>query len=100
VPAEGIVLAKHGEGYVGMSYGDFVPGDPASFVQPFMGTLREYRGRGIATILKQRLIAVAASRGAQRIVTSNDSENAPILAVNRRLGFRPSAARVTLERGE
>ncbi len=53
------------------------------------GVRREYRGRGIALALKLLAIRFARSVGAQEITTSNDSLNAPMLAVNRKLGYQP-----------
>ncbi len=48
-----------------------------------------YRGQGIAQALKLRTVQYARSRGARLIRTNNDSTNAPMLAINRKLGFRP-----------
>lgn len=50
---------------------------------------REYRSRGIASALKRRSIAEAMKRGCRYIRTHNDSLNAPMLAINRKLGFKP-----------
>jgi GNAT superfamily N-acetyltransferase len=55
----------------------------------FTGTLREYRGRGLARAVKLGSIHWAAENGITSIVTTNDATNAPMLAVNRRLGYRP-----------
>jgi len=90
VPGEGVFLAMDGAEYVGISYGNYVEGDPGAFFQQFTGTRREYRGRGIAGLLKLHLVAFAAQHGVERIRTVNDEENAPMLAINRTLGFRPS----------
>jgi RimJ/RimL family protein N-acetyltransferase len=56
----------------------------------FTGTLREYRGRGLALAVKLASIHWAAAHGSSMMVTTNDLENAPMLAVNKRLGYRPS----------
>lgn len=55
----------------------------------FTGTLRAYRGRGLARLVKLASIRWAAAHGIERILTGNDATNAPMLAVNRRLGYRP-----------
>lgn len=55
----------------------------------FTGVREEFRGRGIATALKVKGLQFAKERGTRRVVTDNDSENAPMLAINRKLGFRP-----------
>jgi RimJ/RimL family protein N-acetyltransferase len=53
------------------------------------GVDRAYRGRMIALALKLLTIQYAKERGAEAIVTNNDSQNAPMLAVNRKLGYVP-----------
>jgi GNAT superfamily N-acetyltransferase len=50
---------------------------------------RAYRGRGIATALKQATIAWAVEHGLEALDTGNDVENAPMRAVNLALGYRP-----------
>jgi GNAT superfamily N-acetyltransferase len=68
----------------------------------FTGTLRPFRGRGLALAVKLASIRWAAEHGITQLVTTNDETNAPMLAVNRRLGYRPSGRRVeyVLERPE
>lgn len=53
------------------------------------GTLPEFRGRGLATIAKQASLARAAELGCTVVYTGNDAKNAPMLAINRKLGYRP-----------
>jgi RimJ/RimL family protein N-acetyltransferase len=55
------------------------------------GTCRDRRGRGFATLAKVESMCRAASLGIRRIVTENDRGNAPMLAINDRLGFRETA---------
>jgi len=50
-------------------------------------TRRDRRGRGLATLAKIESARRAAALGITRILTSNNRENAPMLAVNRKLGF-------------
>jgi GNAT superfamily N-acetyltransferase len=54
------------------------------------GTLRRYRGRGLAKIAKSVALRRAAESGITAAMTSNDEVNAPMLAVNEWLGYRPS----------
>jgi GNAT superfamily N-acetyltransferase len=56
----------------------------------FTGTMPGYRGRGLALAVKLGSIHWAAERGVTSMVTTNDDVNAPMLAINRRLGYRPS----------
>jgi GNAT superfamily N-acetyltransferase len=62
------------------------------------GTLREYRGRGLAELVKRHSLARCASAGLTAAFTENDETNAPMLAVNERLGYRPSSTRITFSR--
>jgi GNAT superfamily N-acetyltransferase len=55
----------------------------------FTGTLRAYRGRRLARLAKLASIAWAAEHGIEAIVTENDETNAPMLALNTSLGYRP-----------
>ena len=64
----------------------------------FNGVRREYRGRGIALALKLLAIDFCRRSGAARIRTNNDSENAPMLAINRRLGYVPEPGWYVLRR--
>lgn len=78
-----------------------VDGKPVSFsmlmvdpgtgraVSGFATTLPEYRGRGLAGLCKRRTLAKAAEHGITHAMTYNDETNAPMLAINRRLGYRP-----------
>jgi GNAT superfamily N-acetyltransferase len=60
----------------------------------FTGTLREYRGRGLALAVKLATTHWAAANGITQITTTNDETNAPMLAINRRLGYKPGGRRV------
>lgn len=54
-------------------------------------TLPAYRGRGLARLAKLAALHRARAAGATEAYTSNDEANAPMLAVNTRLGYRPVA---------
>ncbi|MEV0807054.1 GNAT family N-acetyltransferase [Micromonospora sp. NPDC050200] len=58
----------------------------------FTGTVPEYRGRGLARLVKQAALHRAATSGVRVAYTSNDEANAPMLAINTRLGYRPVAS--------
>jgi GNAT superfamily N-acetyltransferase len=60
----------------------------------FTGVLRAYRGRGLALAVKLATTHWAAANGITQIVTDNDETNAPMLAINRRLGYEPVGRRV------
>jgi mycothiol synthase len=56
----------------------------------------EYRGRGIARAVKLQSLAQAVEHGVPFVYTDNDSENAPMLHINERLGYRPRPGFVSL----
>ena len=62
------------------------------------GTRRAFRSRGLARLLKTHSLHIAGRRGATIAITGNDETNAPMLAVNTRLGYRPFSRRLEWER--
>jgi GNAT superfamily N-acetyltransferase len=62
------------------------------------GTLRSHRGRGLARLAKIATIRACGEAGIRRMTTSNDATNAPMLAVNDRLGYRPTIVSTRLEK--
>jgi len=56
-----------------------------------------HRNRGIATALKQAQIAWASRNGYRELMTSTQDANAPMRAVNDKLGYEPRPAWIRLE---
>jgi mycothiol synthase len=48
----------------------------------------DHRGQGVAFALKLAACRWALTKGVKKIVTGNDSSNAPMLAINTKLGFK------------
>jgi GNAT superfamily N-acetyltransferase len=63
------------------------------------GVVPAYRGRSIALALKVKAIAYARQAGYRRLRTNNDAENAPMLAINQKLGYRPEPGVYLLRKG-
>jgi GNAT superfamily N-acetyltransferase len=63
------------------------------------GVLAIHRGRGLGLLLKRVVLARAREAGIERIFTTNDETNGPMLAINRRVGFAPFATRTAWRRG-
>jgi mycothiol synthase len=85
---EAFFLAAYGGEYVGMTVLERESLRPDTYHVGFTGTHPRYRGRGIASQLKRRAVEYARDQGIRFLVTNNDSLNAPIWAINEKLGFR------------
>jgi GNAT superfamily N-acetyltransferase len=85
---DGQIVAADGDAWIGLAAIERVPGASAMY-NGITGVLPPYRGRGIALALKLLASRAARRHGAAYLRTNNDSQNAPMLTVNRRLGYRP-----------
>jgi RimJ/RimL family protein N-acetyltransferase len=94
---EGQILAADGDEYVGLAAVGYFE-DQNYMYNNITGVLPAYRGRKIAQALKLLTIHYAKAFGAATIRTSNDSENAPMLAINRKLGYQPQPGTYLLHR--
>ena len=79
-------IAVDGDRAVAMSYLKFPP-VRGTIWTGYTCTDRDYRGRGIARAVKLQSLAQAAELGVNVVQTDNDSENAPMLHINERLGY-------------
>lgn len=86
--AEGEIVAVQGERWAGVTSVAVYPEKRLAY-NSYTGVRREFRGHGLATALKLLAIRMARRHGLQGMRTNNDSENGPMLAVNRRLGYEP-----------
>ena len=62
------------------------------------GTLPEFRGRGLATLAKRASLTRAAELGVTAVYTGNDVTNAPMQAINRKLGYTPCSTMLSWAR--
>jgi GNAT superfamily N-acetyltransferase len=81
-------IARDGDRIVALSFILYPPvrGVPET---GYTAVDRAYRGRGIAAAVKLETLAQAIDLGATAVRTDNDGQNAPILHINERLGYRP-----------
>lgn len=86
--AEGELVAAHGDEWIGMAALLDYP-ESGVMYHGITGVLPAFRGKGLATALKLLAIRLARARGVKMLRTNNDAENAPMLAINRKLGYQP-----------
>lgn len=79
-------LALQGDTVVGFT-GCFRTEDEGIAEQWLTGVRREHRGQGLALALKLACIRALQGLGYTKLMTDNDTRNAPMLAVNTKLGF-------------
>ena len=86
-PPDRFWIALDGGRPVAMSYLKYPPvrGDVWT---GYTCTDPEYRGRGLARAIKLQSLAQAVDLGVPFVCTDNDSENAPMLHINEKLGYR------------
>jgi mycothiol synthase len=71
--------------------------DPHLAEHGFTGVAATHRGRGIATLLKRSQIAWAARAGYRELMTATQFANAPMRAINDRLGYEAQPAWIRVE---
>jgi GNAT superfamily N-acetyltransferase len=62
------------------------------------GTGRDYRGRGLATAIKVKMLAAAKVAGLRALLTTNDEPNKAMRGINAKLGYVMLPANVELEK--
>lgn len=80
-------IAAEGETWVGLALLEDTATTGAMY-NGITGVHPAWRGRGVAQALKLLAIRQARQRGARYLRTHNDSQNAPMLAINRKLGYQ------------
>jgi GNAT superfamily N-acetyltransferase len=93
----GQLVAVDGEEFIALSAVRLYPESGGSY-NLITGVLEPYRGRKIALALKLLAIRYARANGARSMRTHNDSQNAPMLAINRKLGYQPQPGKYFLRK--
>jgi GNAT superfamily N-acetyltransferase len=91
-------VVREGERYVGLSFMQGRAETPDTLYQELTGTLPDYRGMGLARVMKELTIDYALRNGYRRIVTWIEDTNAGMLAINLGYGFVRESGLVLLER--
>ena len=94
-PLDGVLIAVVGDDVVGVSR--LVVQERGRVVEhSITGVRRDWRGRGIALALKRAAICWAIDHGAERMAAENALHNAPMRAINAKLGYQPGADLIEL----
>ena len=91
--ADGQIIAADGDAWIGMAALGYFEHSRSGY-NMFTGVDRAYRGRHIALALKLLVIRCALKYGATHIRANNNSNNAPMLAINRKLGYQFEPGRI------
>lgn len=91
IPAGGFAIAVDAAADTVIGYASLLllAGNPTVAWHGMTAVLRSWRGRGVAKALKRATIAWASANGIHTLETANDIDNAPMRAVNGRLGYSP-----------
>jgi GNAT superfamily N-acetyltransferase len=81
----GIFLAVDGDTWIGMSQ---ISLHESHAFQEMTGVLPDYRGHGVAQALKLLALQFARHNNQRIIKTFNDVSNAPMIAVNEKIGYQ------------
>ena len=99
LPREGFVIAVDDAAGQVAGFGSLIlqAGSETIGLHDMTAVRPAWRGRGIATAIKRATIAWAIDNRLAALETGNDEHNAPMRAVNARLGYRPIPDSVGLQ---
>lgn len=85
--ADRVFLVLDGDRMVASA--ELKPLQDGGFYHSGTGVVRAYRGRGLSYAIKLVTVLYGVRAGAKYLRTNNNARNAPILAVNRKFGYKP-----------
>jgi len=83
---DGTILAVDGDEWIGFTA--LAPNKPQTFNHYMTGVNRRYRGHKIALAVKLLAVRCARRHGIAQLLVDNDEANAPMLAINIKMGYR------------
>jgi GNAT superfamily N-acetyltransferase len=86
--ADGLFAALDGDQVVAYAMVAIDVAAPTRAWHNMTAVLPDHRGRGIAQALKRATIVWARQSGIERLITANHDANAPMRAINRKLGYQ------------
>jgi len=92
-PADAYFIALEDGELLGYGYLEL---DDAQWKHGFTAVARPARGRGVAGAIKRAQIAWAKEHGVETLQTANETRLGSMLALNRRLGYRPLYEEIVL----
>ena len=95
---DALFIAKKGDEYIGVSDVSLFEALPGGLIQGFTGVRREFRRRGLATVLMVREVLYAQSHGYQIIQSFNKPEQVAMRALNEKFGFVVMLEQLLLEK--
>jgi GNAT superfamily N-acetyltransferase len=92
-PADAYFIALEGGELLGYGYLEL---DEGQWTHGFMAVVPRARGRGVAGAIKRAQITWAKARGIETLQTATETRLVSMLALNRRLGYRPLYEEIVL----
>lgn len=94
---DGCLIALARDEWIGLALLEVWDGAPVA-LNTITGVSQAWRGRGIAQALKLVTVRGARQFGVETLVTMNDVRNEAMLAINKKMGYRPERELIKLQK--